>query len=229
MMNMDVMDRINQRMADLKIKQIDIVNFTGAGKSLVNQWTNGKTVPGKKYLLKLCGLLQCDPEWLLEGKQTSKFGLNYISIHESNAGYKNVTSGPDVLRYVPLISTVQAGQWSEVIDIFQPNDAEEWRETTARVGSRAFALRVVSDSMVNPNGSPSIPEDAIVIVDPDIEANNGSIVVARLDSATEATLKKLVIDGPRKFLVPLNPKYPTTEMSDDYTIVGVVKKVEMDL
>ena len=60
----------------------------------------------------------------------------------------------------------------------------------------AFALRVAGDSMVNPLGFPSIPEGSIVIVDPDGIAENGKIVVARLEDSVEATLKKLVINGP---------------------------------
>jgi SOS-response transcriptional repressor LexA len=63
--------------------------------------------------------------------------------------------------------------------------------------------------MTNPNGLPTIPEGATVIVDPDVEPLHGKIVVARIDGTNEATVKKLVIDGPQNFLVPLNPPTPT--------------------
>jgi SOS-response transcriptional repressor LexA len=53
--------------------------------------------------------------------------------------------------------------------------------------------------MTNPNGLPTIPEGATVIVDPDVEPLHGKIVVARIDGTNEATVKKLVIDGPQNF------------------------------
>ncbi len=64
--------------------------------------------------------------------------------------------------------------------------------------------------MTNPNGAPSIPEGSLVVVDPDYGNTydvNGKIVVAQIMGSTEATLKKFVIDGPIKYLVPLNPNY----------------------
>jgi SOS-response transcriptional repressor LexA len=45
----------------------------------------------------------------------------------------------------------------------------------------------------------------------------------------EATIKKLMIDGPNKYLMPLNPDYRPIKINGNCTIVGVVKKVEFDL
>ncbi len=128
-----------------------------------------------------------------------------------------------------MISWVQAGAWAEIIDNHAPGDAEEWRLTTAKVSPQAFALRVVGDSMTNPHGSPSIPEGYIIIVDPNKHANNGDLVVARLDDSMEATFKKLVIDGSKHYLKPLNPAYPVIEINGNCTICGKVVKVELDL
>ncbi len=141
----------------------------------------------------------------------------------------NVESGPKIQARVPLISWVQGGHWAEIVGDFQPGDADEWRETTAKVGPHAFALRVKGNSMTNPHGAPSIPEGAVVIVDPDTPADNGSIVVARLENQKEATLKKLVIDGPNKYLMALNPDYRPIEIDGNCAVVGVVRKVEFDL
>ncbi|MOA02614.1 putative HTH-type transcriptional regulator [compost metagenome] len=83
--------------------------------------------------------------------------------------------------------------------------------------------------MTNPSGLPTIPQGATVIVDPDAEPVNGKIVVARLDGTNEATVKKLVIDGPHKFLVPLNPRYPNIPINGNCTIIGVVKGVQYEV
>ncbi|VUC85020.1 XRE family transcriptional regulator [Raoultella terrigena] len=68
-----------------------------------------------------------------------------------------------------------------------------------------------------------------MIVDPDIEPQHGKIVVARIDGTNEATVKKLVIDGSQKFLVPLNPRYPNIAINGNCIIIGVVKGVQYEL
>jgi SOS-response transcriptional repressor LexA len=125
---------------------------------------------------------------------------------------------------LPLVSWVTAGHWREVVDSFQPGDADDWVETTKRVGPSAFALRVRGDSM-----EPRCPDGAIIVVDPDREAVNGSLVVVRLDKDEEATFKRLVIEGGRRFLAPLNPRYPVLEITGPATVCGVVRQVLIDL
>lgn len=132
--------------------------------------------------------------------------------------------GPDLRGKVPLISWVQAGHWSDISDQFSPGDAESWRETTARVGAGAFALRIVGDSM-----EPTIPRGSVVIVDPATEAANGRVVVVRQNGDSEATIKRLVIEGGVRYLKPDNPRYPIMEMRADAVICGVAVKVEQDL
>ncbi|EIC83587.1 Repressor protein C2 [Serratia sp. M24T3] len=102
-------------------------------------------------------------------------------------------------------------------------------ETGLRVSSDAFALTVRGDSMTNPSGLPSIPEGSTVIVDPNVEATNGKIVVARIAGTSEATMKKLVIDGPNKYLVPLNPRYANIPICDNCEIIGVVRGVQYEI
>ncbi|WP_280632777.1 LexA family transcriptional regulator, partial [Salmonella enterica] len=63
----------------------------------------------------------------------------------------------------------------------------------------------------------------------DAEPRHGKIVIARLDGTNEATVKKLVIDGPQKFLVPLNPRYPNIPINGNCLIIGVVKGVQYEL
>ncbi|WP_261921805.1 helix-turn-helix domain-containing protein [Shewanella sp. NFH-SH190041] len=128
------------------------------------------------------------------------------------------------VKKVPIISMIHAGQWH---DACEDTFASEYRETSARVSTKAFALKVVGDSMTNPYGQPSIPEGAFVIVDPCVEAHSGNIVVAKLPSSNEATLKKLVVDGPNRYLMPLNPNYKPIEINDECQIVGVVKQMEI--
>lgn len=173
----------------------------------VNHWLNGQ-LPKGENLIRLCRALRTSPDWLLNGRGEPE-SEDFLEI--------------GTIR-IPLISWVQAGAAVEVFDPYSKGAAEDWITSGATVGSRAFALRVNGDSM-----EPLIPEGSIVIVDPDVEPVNGSIVVARFEEAREATLKKLVIDGDERWLKPLNPAYSARKIDGECQLVGVARKVEIDL
>lgn len=133
------------------------------------------------------------------------------------------------MKRIPILSWVQAGSFTDSSESSVLNEATNWMETSLRVSDMAFALAVKGDSMTNPNGIPTIPEGSVVIVDPEMQPEHGKIVVARLDGTNEATIKKLVIDGPSKFLVPLNPRYPNIPINGNCIIIGVVRGVQYEL
>ncbi|EPM6342145.1 LexA family protein [Vibrio parahaemolyticus] len=131
------------------------------------------------------------------------------------------------LKAVPILTEVQAGEWARII--IDADTEFEWQTISVNTSADAFAMRVTGNSMTNPYGSPSIPDGSIVIVEPCNYPDNGKIVVATLNDAPQATIKKLEIDGPNKFLVPLNPKYDPIPINGNCRIVGYVKQVIMDL
>ena len=126
--------------------------------------------------------------------------------------------------YVPVISWVQAGKWTEIHDEFAPGDAEEWLPCPVDHGLNTFVLKVRGVSMENPAGKPSFSEGDFIFVDPDKEAVNRSLVVVRLEDDAEATFKQLLIDGEKRFLRALNPAWPTPviEINGNATLCGVV-------
>ena len=176
----------------------------------VGYWEKDINVPGGESLSKLAKYFNTSIDYILYG---TEFEGNLIT----------------KMRRIPVISWVQAGQFTEckAAEVF--SEVDKWVETSLRIGDSSFALEVKGDSMTNPNGLPTIPEGATVIVDPDAEPLNGKIVVARLDGTNEATVKKFVIDGPQKFLVPLNPRYPNISINGNCLIIGVVKGVQYEL
>jgi SOS-response transcriptional repressor LexA len=137
---------------------------------------------------------------------------------------ENTEAGPDVRGRVPLISWVQAGAWAEIIDNFAPGDAAEWLPCPISHGPRTYVLRVRGESMLNPAGRPSFQDGDLIFVDPDRQAEQGSLVVVRLEDEHEATFKKLVIEGDQKYLRALNPAWPQPIMrvNGNATICGVV-------
>ena len=134
--------------------------------------------------------------------------------------------GPPIRARVPLISWTTAGQWAEVVDNFAPGDAEDWIVTTANVGPHAFALRIRGESMM-----PTIPDGAIVIVDPDAAPRHRSIVIVRQNHDSEATCKRLIYEGDQPMIRPDNPAYASqiAPLAQDARIVGVVRQVVVDL
>lgn len=131
----------------------------------------------------------------------------------------NVSPGPDMRAPLPLISWVQAGDWSEVIDNFAPGQAETWLPCPSNHGPRAYALRVEGVSM-----EPKFHSGDIIFVDPDLQAEHGSYVVVRLDDDKKATFKQLVLEGEQRFLRPENPAWPKQliPINGNATICGVV-------
>lgn len=208
------METVGQRIKALrrvtKTSQKELGKFCGVSDVAVGYWEKDINVPGGESLSKLAKYFNTSIDYILYG---TEFEGNLIT----------------KMRRVPVISWVQAGQFTEckAAEVF--SEVDKWVETSLRIGDSSFALEVKGDSMTNPNGLPTIPEGATVIVDPDAEPLNGKIVVARLDGTNEATVKKLVIDGPQKFLVPLNPRYPNISINGNCLIIGVVKGVQYEL
>lgn len=86
-----------------------------------------------------------------------------------------------------------------------------------------FALKVMMDCM-----EPEFKEGDIIIVRPDITAENGDYVIVKDNKKSEATFKQLKRYGKTVVLHPLNPKYQDIVLDHDerYEIVGVVVSKE---
>ena len=78
-----------------------------------------------------------------------------------------------------------------------------------------YALRVLGDSM-----EPEFAEGCVIIVDPAYAPRDGSYVI--VDYAGDVFFRQLLVDGERRFLKPLNPKYGSFELVPPYSIRGGV-------
>lgn len=119
------------------------------------------------------------------------------------------------LNRVPVLTCVQAGDFREIVDNYQSNQADEWLETDVPVKQRTFALIVEGDSM-----EPEFAPGMRVVVEPDMDPENGDYVIA--GNGEQATLKKLVRDGDDWYLKPLNSRYPIKPLGSG-RIIGVVR------
>ena len=196
-------ERVRERASRLTLSQSDIARRLGVRPQSVQQWFSGETVPRTQRLRELAALLQTSVRYLLGGAPDA--GEGNTSTHEGSA------------TEIPLISWVQAGQWACAEDPYPVGAAERMIRTFESVGPNAFALKVQGDSM-----EPTFPAGCIIIVDPARQPRNGSYVVVRLEESSEATFKQLVIDGPSRYLKPLNTRYPIMQITTEATICGVI-------
>lgn len=63
---METSEKIQRITAKKGISRGDIIEATGANKSTVSTWFSGVSKPSSKHINKLCRLLECDPDWLLD-------------------------------------------------------------------------------------------------------------------------------------------------------------------
>lgn len=84
-----------------------------------------------------------------------------------------------------------------------------------------YTLRVSGDFMVAPKGR-IYPEGTIIYVDPDRREDvvSGDLVVARMNGDDGVTFRVLDEDDNRRFLRPLNPRYPV--IHEEFRILGKV-------
>lgn len=210
------MDSVGTRIKSLrkttKTTQKALGEFCGVSDVAVGYWEKDLNIPKGDALLKLAKFFNTSETFILYG------------ISAANANRVTVSA-----QRVPVLSYVQAGKFTDYPPDEIYDDDLEYIETTLKVSPVSFALRVMGDSMTNPYGLPSIPEGSMVIVDPHAEPINGKFVVARLNGSNEVTVKKLVIDGPNKFLAPLNPMFQIIPINGNCSIVGVVRGVQYEL
>lgn len=166
----------------------------------------------KQGLLLAQRVIGCSAQWV-------ETGLGPMNIGSG----QNVKSAPIGAVRIPLISYVQAGCWTGIVDNFQPGDADDWLLTDLELSDCAFALQIKGDSML-----PEFKEGDRVIIDPTVEPMPGDFVVAK-NGENEATFKKYRPRGTNENgvnifeLVPLNEDYASMRSDSQHiSIIGTM-------
>lgn len=196
--------RIKACMDARHLDQSGIARELGIEPQSVQQWICGQTTPRGYRIKALAALLDVEPWELLGGAAPQGIPLR-------RAGES--VSGP---QPVPRLSWVSAGLFREVPTV----PTEEWDTPSEPLSGGAFSLRVEGDSM-----EPEFPNGCVIFVDPGTPALNGDYVVVTLDDTHLATFKQLVLDGSRRYLKPLNPRYPILPIDPPARVCGVVREM----
>lgn len=171
----------------------------------VSKWLNGETMPSTTNIYVLAKFLSVTPEWLTYGKG---------NVEQATIGSTKI----------PIISYIQAGQWTGIEDFKETCGNYEYILTDLDVSDDAFALEIKGDSM-----TPDFIEGDIVIIDPNEQPHAGEFVAA-INGSYEATFKKYrplgEVDeyGREQFeLIPLNPDFPKlSTLKQEIRIIGTM-------
>lgn len=201
---MSVGSEIRRRRKALKWTLEDLAAKVDSDTGNLSRVETGKQGASEDVLRKIAAALGCAVADLFAGAE----------------GLSNVSATPLGSRRIPLISYVQAGHMTEVVDSYQPGDGAEWILTDLELSPTAFALKIKGESML-----PEFREGDTVIIDPAVQPLPGDFVVAK-NGEHEATFKKYRPRGHNERgetvfeLVPLNEDYPSTR--SDITPVRII-------
>lgn len=221
MNNQGFANRLKQAIAasGLPDTQSALAKTFGVSGVMVWSYRNGEKLPRMSTAIRIADALKVNVEWLLSG--TGQMNAGSKPTPSPGISVENFTDGLQIQGRVPCISWIQAGAWGDVVDNFQPGDADLWIETTVPIRRHTYALKVQGDSM-----EPLFPAGSHIIVEPEMEWENGDYVVIRQNSNTECTFKQIIREGSQLYLKPLNPRYPIMEMRPDAIVCGVVRSME---
>lgn len=206
-------ERIARAIALSGKKKGEIASLCGVANSAVTQWISGESKslrPENLYALaKATGFRA---EWLAIGEGAE--------VEQSDSNIGSTEQLAQSFRY-PVISWVSAGSWAEAVQPYPDGFSDTYEFSEYDSKGPAFWLEVKGDSMTSAAGQ-SITEGTLILVDTEAEAAPGKLVIAKLPESNEATFKKLVSDGGKLYLKPLNPSYPIEIFDERCRIVGVV-------
>lgn len=217
----DVSERILQRMKELSLQQVDLIQMTGLSKGTVSKWISGVNIPSGKSITALAKALKTSPEWILDGEGIKNIGGP--SKDEDLYGFNNACFNGKKLLRIPILDFVQAGMWREVA--YDGGEPKGYTHTTykGKDPNTVFSVTVEGVSM-----SPEFQPGDEIIVDASITPEPGDYVVAQ-NGEYEVTFKKYRVTsfdehGREIFeLVPINPDFPIYNSSQHpISIIGVV-------
>ena len=222
-----------RRLAELDLNYEELGRKMEVSSVYISKIVQGKVVPSDEVILKLCRALDLDlarlvllahyekapeavkPVFARLGHTPAEF-LGQVRAFD-NVEVEPIGNG----RPVPVVGLVQAGAFMPGEDGGFPAGSADAFVYSDQKARNLFAVRVVHDSM-----EPDFREGDVLIVNPNLEAQSGDFVIAKLRRDNEVTFKKLVRHDRILILRPLNSRYPDMVFSDPDEVELVGKVVE---
>ena len=221
-------DRINQAVNHFvsknNLKKLDrtaMAKYCGVSVAAVGQWINGKTHSLDSLTnAKAAQYLGINPHWL--AGDTKHGMLDASSDHKLDNNIDLAQKINIEGRPVPVISWVAAGSFEPIETVLKDAEIEEHLPPIKECGKNGYGLVVVGNSM-----KPDFKPGDRIYVNPDIQTfdlQTDDLVIIACSGESEATFKKLIIEGGDKYLQPLNPDWPEQiiKLTEDCRLVGKV-------
>lgn len=217
---MEIGERITIAREHAKMGKADLARAIGVSRQAVGAMENGGTKdPKPGNIFNIAKATGVNIEWLIFGRGEMLAGAE---IAESPTLYSIEQKKDYSLRRIAMLDDKEAIEWQ---DNYIPKPQSERDAPPSFVQSdapeRVFGIIMKGDTMTS-QGKDSIPDGAVVVIDPDREAQDGAIVAAFQGGTEQVLIKQLIIDGPNRYLTPLNKQYSPIKMDETFEIIGVV-------
>ncbi len=210
---MEFKDRLKAARQYAGLKQGPLAEKAGLTQTSISDLERGKS-KATAHVVKIADACGVSAIWLSDN-------IGPMVVDSKEDSNVSMAEQPAHSYRYPVISWVSAGSWAEAVEPYPVGISDRYEFSEYNSKGPAFWLEVKGDSMTSPVGT-SIAQGSLILVDTEVEATPGRLVVAKLPDSNEATFKKLVSDGGRLYLKPLNPGYPTEVFDENCRIVGVV-------
>lgn len=212
-----IANRLKQALEMRNMKQADLVNMTGIGKSSISTYLSGDYEPKQKNLYRLAKALDVNESWLMGYDVPMERQQPAQSAATSFVGtIPNLLPLPKT-REVPRLGTIACGE-----PILARENIENYDKAPEGVNCD-FTLKCKGDSMVGAR----INDGDIVYIRQQDEVENGEIAAVLVDDAGEsdATLKRVYLYENQIVLQAENPKYsPWVYTGEDMNKVRIIGK-----
>ena len=210
---MSFRERLKQKMEEKGVTPAALARAASVSPVAAGKWVHGESEPKATKLKLIADFLGVTDDWLLTGKGSPSKLDNNIDLSQ-----KIPLEG----RPIPVISWVAAGSLSSIETVLKDTEIDEWLPPNKDCGKSGYGLKVTGMSM-----SPFFLPDDRIYVNPEVQTfdlQTGDLVIIACYGETEATFKKLIIEGDNKYLQPLNPNWPEQiiKLSEDCRLVGKV-------
>ncbi|MBF0095978.1 MAG: helix-turn-helix domain-containing protein [Magnetococcales bacterium] len=213
-------ERISAARKNAKFTQKELADRVGISQTAVHKLEKNRSKSSRRTvtIALVCGV---DPIWLETGRGEVTLGgaRPGMSAEELN----HAVEGGE-LRRTPLFARLPRISWEEAARLcadpagsFYPASVETWLPIAPKTSDKAFALAVPDDSM-----EPEFSEGEVIVLDPLQKGKHNHFIVARMAGEGSLTFKQLMVVGNKKFLKPLNQRYPLLEVDEGMSVCGVV-------
>jgi len=179
--------RIKKLRKEKKLTQKELGKIAGVSDTAVVLWEKEVNVPKLENLQYIAPALGTTIDYIMYGKIDHS-----IEVED----YRPVS------RMIPVLSDVQAGNWSNVQSVSKM-DIEQWLPAPPNAGKNSYYMVVRGVS-----NFPHFKDGDFICIDPDIDieyVQTGEMIVAQCDG--DATFKALVKDYNKMYLQALNPNF----------------------